>query len=96
MITNILATITITLLTNTVDVPIEFDHFEPIPCPDGMFGCLVYHQKGVNPTARNITTNIIEQRTISFTFEGQPIEAKTQRTLWSTNFVLRHIWNKEP
>jgi hypothetical protein len=94
MITNLLATITICLVTNTVE------HFPMQRVPDmgppSKYGSTdaVYWSRMVpveNPTQKDVVTEISEVKTFSFEFEGQPQSVKSVHLLSSvTNHLELH------
>jgi hypothetical protein len=83
MITNLLATIVVTLVTNTTErVPQKY--FDG-GCPDGIIGCLVIHQPGYrdDPDAKErwVKTVVTQSTKARFNYDGLPYEV----TLYETN-----------
>lgn len=104
MITNIVATVTVCLVTNVSE---KFpQHLEPLfepgifSLPSGFSDC-VYHGHYVNdenPTEKDVVTEISSVKTIDFEFEGKPFKILTE-TVVSTktqHFKLNSTWKKEP
>ncbi len=79
MITNLLASIVVTLSTNVTD---RFPtHTESAPCPEGRIGCLVYHCQLVpdeNPDHKWVKTTVSRVTTVAFDLNGQHMEAKSE------------------
>lgn len=94
MITNLLATVVTTLVTNTTE---RFpQQFEATGCPDGMLGCLVAHGNMVNvtnPKEKWIDT-IITKQTV-FTFSIGSITNSSVVTNWTQHFVKIEGWQRE-
>lgn len=102
MITNLVASIVVTVVTNVTErLP---THSEPAPCPDaGAFGagisCGVYHSKTVpdaNPKEKWIDYAVKEVTTATFKdFNLPPSVYERPITNWSEHLVLRQDWKKE-
>lgn len=60
-------------------------------------GCLVYHTKGVNPKAKDITTSVELVRVATFDWDGVK-HSVTNRTVMSTSTVHKRLeWTeREP
>lgn len=93
MITNILASIVISLVTNTTENVLEYEryeypsrytlemHIDPSKCD---------YKKGVNPTKKQITTTVVEITTVKFWLDGheKPHETKVERVISESNKTL--------
>jgi hypothetical protein len=104
MITNLLATIIVSLVTNTVENVTEWDHMEPTPCdhpPQQMWGgygfyqgCLVAHMKGVGPKRKERITTIKEVSTLTFDWMGAKREIPSERVVSETREAFALEWNR--
>jgi len=81
MLTNLLASVVITLVTNTVETPSDFERYEPTSCPEGRIGCAVYHSRGVNPQGKVVTTTVLERTALQFDWAGQKREVVQEKEL---------------
>jgi hypothetical protein len=92
MITNLLASVCVTLVTNVSE---QFpQHLEPVASPsDGPSVYAVFVGRNVpdkDPKEKWVTTNIVEVTTVSFQCLGQAFETKKERPVasWTTHFRL--------
>jgi hypothetical protein len=96
MITNLIASVTFMLVTNTVSVDTEFERYEPDSCPEIGRGyyCAVYHRKGVNPTAKTVTTEINLLSIATFKFQGESYTVTNSKAIDRTvkRFVKQSEW----
>lgn len=85
MITNIIATIMVTLATNTVEVPSDFLRWVQDPCVTAtQFGLVyqgAYNYIGVDPQSKYVTNTVVEITTISFDLNGRSYVASSSRVL---------------
>lgn len=64
MITNLLAILTFSLSTNVTVTDNTQYRYDPVPCPEGLTGCLVYHsEKNTNAVLKQ-ATHRYEQTTV--------------------------------
>lgn len=91
MITNLVATVAVTLATNVSEVLPK--HMVSGPYPPGTETLAIYighAEDDANPKEKWVTTNIVEVTSIRFDAFGQQYEAKSERavTNWTTHFLL--------
>jgi hypothetical protein len=91
MITNILATVIVSLVTNATETLPK--HIVADPAPPGQETFAVYRGHAVdddNPKEKWVTTNVVEVTKIRFEALGQQYEAKSERVItnWTTHFLL--------
>ena len=91
MITNIVASIVVSFVTNTVDKVTGYESHVPDSCPDKLSGCLVMHWKGVNPNQITTTTTAEKVTTITFDWIGKRT-VEQREVLWSSNVVKNLAW----
>lgn len=96
MITNLVASIAVSLVTNVTEQITGYEHYEPAPCPEGRIGCLVFHQRGVNPTHKTITTNVIEITTITFDWLGTNQTVKVESLISAKSGFWSRAWTSSP
>lgn len=99
MMTNLLSfagSVLVSVVTNVTEVPTDFERYEPIPCPDGSPGCLVYHSRGVNPQGRLVIATVKEVRTLSFEWEGEPRAVTQERVLRTETKHFKREWVESP
>lgn len=93
MSTNLLVSVLVTLVTNSVETFPQITIQDPSPrAPDGSIYA-VYVSHGINdpnPKEKWITTNIVELTTLRFTYLTNKYEAHSERmiTNWTTHFSL--------
>ncbi len=99
MITNLVASVVVSLVTNTTErLPM---HTVPDPCPDGLIGCLVYHchlEPDKDPDRKWVKTEVVRQKSISFAVDGvQYRETLTNEVISAVEVEMRlerkEIWN---
>lgn len=95
--TNLLAAVVVTLVTNTTEVTPTI--LVPDVCPESIanpgYGCLVAHMKAVpDPSAKEkkVVTTCEEVTTLRFDWMGAAREVVNKRTMWQTNVVLKLDW----
>lgn len=93
MITNILASIVISLVTNTVETLPQHWVNDPGPVSTGNFAIAVaygHYQPDANPKEKWITTNVVKVTTIKFEALGRLYEVKSELAItnWTTHFVI--------
>jgi hypothetical protein len=91
MITNLLASIVVSLVTNTTETFPK--HMVPVPPPAGQEMYLVYRAReeiDENPKEKWVTTNILEVTVIRFNALGKQYEAKSERAItnWTTHLLI--------
>lgn len=88
--TNTLAVIVVTLVTNLTET---FPHMS-VPAPNtGPPGNLLYYSQAVpvpNPTQKWVTVSIVEVATVTNLWNGEPVVGKKERpiTNWTEHYVL--------
>ena len=90
MITNLVATIAISLVTNVTETLPKHMRADPMPPGQETLAiCISHAVDDANPTEKWVTTNIVEVTTVSFEL-GQHYEAKSERSItnWTTHFVI--------
>lgn len=100
MITNLLASIVVTLVTNRAEAFPQ--HMVPYPPSLGQetLALFRYHMEAdQNPTNKTVTTTILERKTVSFEFDGQKRELVIDKPVinWVESFKLETSseWKKE-
>lgn len=93
MTTNLLASIIITIATNVTEESTQWEMFElnqAIPL-SSTYTPAYYtfpEQRGVNPTEKLVTSNVVETTTLSFDWQGKR-EIKVDRVLSSACWLLK-------
>ena len=103
--TNLIATIVVCIVTNvTTNAVVERTYYNPLPCPDSkpgdMISCAVFHAEVVNvysETERDVLTEAVEVKTLSFEWEGRSHTVKSERVLWTKakRLVKRETWEED-
>lgn len=102
MITNILASVVVSMTTNVTETLPK--HTVPVPAPPGEEMNAVYRSRLVddeNPREKWVTTNIVEVTTIRFEAFGKQYLATSERAItnWTTHFLLAapgpKVWNRD-
>lgn len=93
MITNILASIVITLVTNTVETLPKHYVIDPGPASTGNMALAVaygHYEPDASPKEKWITTNVVEVTTVTFEAMKKQFEAKSERSVtnWTTHFWI--------
>lgn len=90
MLTNLCASVIVTLVTNVTE---KFPtHSAPVPCPDGMIGCAVYHSKPVpveNPTTKTVITECKEILTVGIVWGDDVRSSSSEKVLWTKSQEMR-------
>lgn len=94
MLTNLLATVTTFLVTNTTEVATSYDSYEWAPCPEGRIGCLVNHTRGVNPNGKQVTTTISKVTLYLVEVSGKTNEVRQSETISSTTKYFVREWKE--
>lgn len=103
MITNLVCQIIVSLVTNSVENVTEWDHMEPVPCPEQSpqwgaggfnYGCLVAHMKGVGPKKKERVTTVKEVSTLTFDWSGVPRQVVSERTVSEAREAFALEWNR--
>ena len=97
MITNILATITVCLVTNTSDTFPQYLVADPVTMnPSGTYDALFRgHFADVpNPTHKTVTVEVQEVTTLSFDWEGQRygVNHYLVKSRTEASYVLKSTW----
>lgn len=100
--TNLLASIVITIVTNTTEAfPMMMVVAEPpeTEYSQGVFSRnTIAYMKWVKDTSQNVKTNVTtckEITTLRFDWNG-PREVISERIIWQSNVVLRLDWTAKP
>jgi hypothetical protein len=101
MITNVIAIVALTLVTNvtnsTFEMPLESIYAPPIPVP--IIDAGRHRITGNAPrreTQRIISTNVLERSTITWVLNGRTNSCTVDRTIYSATQVLRLRETWEP
>ena len=91
MITNIVASVVVSLVTNTSETLPK--HMVTDPPPPGLETLTVYRGHAVddeNPKEKWVTTKICEVTTVRFNAMGNQYEARSERVItnWTTHFLI--------
>lgn len=92
MLTNLVAAVAITIVTNISEQVTGYARYVPDGCPEGRIGCAVYHTKGVDPNQKTITTNIVEITSLTFDWLGEKREFKSERVIDSKSVTIALQW----
>jgi hypothetical protein len=101
MITNLLATVSICLVTNQIDKFPQHQVQDPSPrSPSGaIYAVYICHMENdENPTNKEVVTEIKSVQTIKFNFNGEHFESKSEKLISSSSekFILNKNWEKIP
>lgn len=102
MITNLVASIVVSLVTNTVTTDDAIYEQIPNPCPDKLTGCLVWHgysngQKIKDAENRIETSTIDEVTSLDISIDGKPHRIEQGRKYLFTDrksFKLSRKWEE--
>jgi hypothetical protein len=95
MITNLIASVTFMLVTNTSEIHTDYELREWSGHEPGChLGCLLVHTRGVNPTAKTVTTEINLLSIATFKFQGESYTVTNSKSMDRTvkRFVKQTEW----
>lgn len=95
MITNLLASVIVTIATNTTE-HIEYERYVDVP----NFSVLLTNppiypgptREGINPQRKIVTTQAVKTTVLKFDWLGQEQRRETSEILWATNVVHEFKW----